>query len=60
MTKKTSTDQIYYYHDNRYRVKLLDRVAHCYDCDATPTICHALGKPCMQINPTHCVLRLVR
>lgn len=50
----------FYWHDNVYRAKIFSRVVHCYDCDCTPFICRDLGRPCMTIDATHCVLKLVK
>lgn len=50
----------YYWRDNIYRARKLDRVAYCSDCDCTPDICHELGRPCLTLDPTHLVLKLVR
>lgn len=50
----------FYWGDNIYRAKRFNRVMHCYECDCTPRICAALGRPCLALDPHFIVLKLVK
>lgn len=51
---------IYYWGENRYRIKTFKHVVFCHDCDLSREQCKALLMPCKEVSITHSVLRLIK
>lgn len=50
----------YYYGDNVYRVKKMNHVAFCSECDLPLYVCRELNRPCSNHDYLFCVLKLVK